>query len=65
MSISRSRRAALKWELIDTAFNKMEYWEELTSTDDEELTDEERMYLRQIISSMAKYVDVTNHFLIL
>jgi len=40
----------------------MEYWEKFTST---EITDEERMYLRKSISSMAKHVGIANHINIL
>lgn len=61
MTITNDRKRQLKWEAIDSAFNRMEYWEELTG---EEITDEERMYLRKAISSMAKYVGITNHIYI-
>jgi len=69
MSITNKRKRELKWEAIDAAFNLMEYWEELRST---EITDEERMYLRKermylrkSISSMAKHVGIANHINIL
>ena len=39
MSITNIRKRQLKWEAIDSAFNRMEYWEELTG---EDITDEER-----------------------
>ena len=29
MSITNIRKRQLKWEAIDSAFNRMEYWEEL------------------------------------
>jgi len=62
MSITNERKRELKWEAIDAAFNLMEYWEKFTST---EITDEERMYLRKSISSMAKHVGIANHINIL
>ena len=58
MSITNIRKRQLKWEAIDSAFNRMEYWEELTG---EDITDEERDYLQKAISSMAKLVFITNH----
>jgi|TARA_Y100001937_G_C7093200_1_gene318799 hypothetical protein len=58
MSITNIRKRQLKWEAIDSAFNRMEYWEELTG---EDITDEERDYLQKAISSMAKHVGITNH----
>ena len=62
MSINNIRKRQLKWEAIDSAFNRMEYWEELTG---EDITDEERMYLQRAISSMAKHVGITNHICII
>ena len=58
MSITNVRKRQLKWEAVDSAFNRMEYWEDLTG---EDITDEERMYLRRAISSMAKHVGITDH----
>ena len=62
MSITNIRKRQLKWEAIDSAFNRMEYWEELTG---EDITDEERDYLQKAISSMAKHVGITNHICII
>ena len=57
--MKRERRRELLWELIDSMFTKVEYWNEdpvLT-----ELTDHERECLIKCISSFAKRVQVTNH----
>ena len=62
MSITNKRKRELKWEAVDAAFNLVEYWEELRST---EITDEERLYLQKSISSMAKHVGIINHINIL
>lgn len=57
--MKRDRRHAILWDLIDTMFTKVEYWEE--SSMDGELSDEERDYLNKTISAFAKKVNVTNH----
>jgi hypothetical protein len=62
MSITNTRKRELKWEALDAAFNLMEYYGELRG---EELTDEERMYLRKAISSWAKYAGIENHICII
>jgi len=62
MAITNQRKHELRWEAVDAAFNLMEYWGDLRPDDD--LTDEERRYMRRAISRMAKHVGVTNHFLI-
>jgi len=62
MSITNARKRYLKWEIIDVSFNLMEYYEELRF---EELTDEERMYMRKTISSLAKYLQIDNHISII
>lgn len=57
--MKRERREKLIWELIDTMFTKVEYWNEdpvLT-----ELSDQERKYLIKTISTFAKQRSVTNH----
>ena len=62
MSITNARKRHLKWEIIDASFNLMEYYEELRF---EELTDEERMYMRKTISSLARYLQIDNHISII
>ena len=57
MTIKNTRKYELKWELIDTMFNKWEYWDELTG---EEMTEEESKYLLKTIRSLAKHVKVTH-----
>ena len=57
--MKRERRQQLIWELIDTMFTKVEYWDEdpvLT-----ELSDQDRKYLIKTISTFAKQRNVTNH----
>ena len=57
--MKRERRQQLLWELIDTMFTKVEYWNEdavLT-----ELSDQDREYLIKTISTFAKQRNVTNH----
>ena len=58
--MKRARRQQLLWELIDTMFTKVEYWEDYLSATDS-LDDEERKYLFKTISTFAKKVNVTNH----
>ena len=62
MSITNARKRHLKWEIIDVSFNLMEYYEELRF---EELTDEERMYMRKTISSLARKLQIDNHISII
>lgn len=57
--MKRERRQQLIWELIDTMFTKVEYWNEdpvLT-----ELSGQDRNYLIKTISTFAKQRNVTNH----
>ena len=57
--MKRERRQQILWELIDTMFTKVEYWNEDPTY--AELTEKEREYLFKTISTFAKKVNVTNH----
>jgi len=57
--MKRERRHELLWELIDTMFVKVEYWNEDPTL--YEISEYERDCLIKWISSMAKRVNVTNH----
>jgi hypothetical protein len=55
----RERRHEILWELVDSMFTKVEYWNEdpvLTN-----LTEDEYNYLINIISKFAKSRNITNH----
>lgn len=56
--MKRERRQQILWDLIDTMFTTVEYWNENPVYG--ELTEEEE-YLFKTISSFAKKVNVTNH----
>jgi len=57
--MKRERRHELLWELIDTMFVKVEYWNEDPTL--EKLSEHERECLIKCISSFSKRVNVTNH----
>ena len=57
--MKRERRQEILWDLIDTMFTKVEYWNENPVYG--ELTEEEAKYLFKTISTFAKKVNVTNH----
>ena len=57
--MKHSRRHELLWELVDQMFTKVEYWPDLN--DGEELTQEERNYLYNVISKFAKSRAIYNH----
>ena len=57
--MKRERRQQILWDLIDTMFTKVEYWNENSVYG--ELTEEEEEYLFKTISTFAKKVNVTNH----
>ena len=61
-TMNRERRKELLWELVDSMFNKVEYWDELVHPI--VLTREERDYLYKVVSSFAKQRNITNHILI-
>jgi len=57
--MKRERRQQILWELIDSMFNKVEYWDEDGSLD--ALEYDEQKYLIRVISSFAKQRNITNH----
>ena len=57
--MKRERRQQILWELIDSMFTKIEYWNEDPTI--AELTEDEFEYLSNVISTFAKSRNVTNH----
>lgn len=57
MTLSNARKAKLRWEVIDGAFQRWEYYDEQY----EELTSEENAYLKQAIRRAARALNVKNH----
>ena len=57
--MKRERRQQILWELIDSMFTKIEYWNEDPTY--AELTEDEFEYLSNVISTFAKSRNVTNH----
>ena len=60
--MNRQRRHEILWELVDTMFTKIEYWNETNSGSD--LTDDEFEYLRNVVSKFAQSRSIHNHVLI-
>ena len=59
MTMKRDRRQQILWELVDTMFTKVEYWNENYGVED--INDEEYDYLINIVSKFAKSRNITNH----
>lgn len=56
MGLTNKRKAELRWEVIDSAFNGIEIIDERDG-----LTDEEWAYMKQAIRRAARCLNVTNH----
>lgn len=57
--MKRDRKHQILWEMVDTMFTKIEYWNE--DPTNQELTEEEFVYLRKTISALGKRHGVTDH----
>ena len=60
--MNRDRRKEILWELVDSMFTQVEYWNELQHSI--VLTKDEREYLHKVVSSFAKQRNITNHIFI-
>ena len=57
--MKHQRRHEILWELIDTMFTKIEYWNEDPVL--EPLTDDEYEYMVNVISKFAQSRNIHNH----
>ena len=57
--MKRDRRQQILWELVDSMFTKIEYWNEDPTY--AELTEDEFTYLLNVIRKFAKSRNITNH----
>ena len=58
-TVKNERKHEMIWELIDAMFTKVEYWNEDPTC--YEISEDERLYLKKVISSFAKKRNVMNH----
>ena len=58
--MNRDRRQTILWELVDTMFTKIEYWDEASKP----LSNDEYEYLINVISKFAQSCNIHNHFMI-
>jgi hypothetical protein len=57
MTLTNARKAELRWELIDAAFERIETFHDRG----EPLSEEEEDYLRRAIRRAARELNVSNH----
>lgn len=59
--MKRDRRQQILWELVDSMFTKIEYWNEDPTIKD--LTDDEYSYLYNVCKKFAKSRNIWNHMI--